>query len=871
MQGQIGYTEGRPEATDAPLDPVAPHIQSLRFLLRRICFPRAAARFALSAALTCVFLCSARQAVSLPTGSASAPAYSAARLTGATEAGARAIDFTGIDWLVKGEIAAGRIPGAVVLIGDADRVLYRRAFGYRARTPRPEPMTVDTIFDLASLTKVIATTTAVLQLVEDGRLGLDKSVGQYWSAFAGRGKAPITVRELLTHTSGLPADLDVARPWAGRRAALRLIEAERPRTPPGTRYLYSDINFIVLGELVRRISGMPLDDYCARRIFGPLGMSHTRFRPPASWRPRIAPTRLLDRVPVRGDVHDPTAARMGGIAGHAGLFSSADDLARFAQALLEGAELGGGMSRRPDVNQRLTAPNRVLTARMIRLMMHPERAGPVRFRGLGWDVAAPFVADRDALPPFGAFGHTGYTGTSLWIDPVSGLYLIVLTNRVYPDGRGDAQPLRRALAALLAASGHAPAPHPAMMTVSLRSAVSGGDSPEHGSWRTEQGGVESGVDVLVRDNFAELRGLRLGLITNQSGRAASGVRTVDLLKRAPDVRLVALFSPEHGLEGRLDRRVSDGTDISTGLPIYSLYGGVKRPTASMLEGLDALLFDVQDSGTRFFTYVTTMAYAMQAAARHGLRFFVIDRPDPIRADIVQGPLLDTGLESFTGFFPLPLRHGMTVGEIARLFNSEARIGAQLQVIAMRSYRRGAWYDETGLPWVPLSPNLRTVDEAALYPGVGMIEGANVSVGRGTDTPFEMVGAPWINSRELTRYLDRREIPGVRFVPERFVPSADRYAGRVCSGVRILLIDRSSLQAGRLGVELASALHRLYPQRFELEGTLSLIGSRSVLIDIERGKDPIAITHGWQQSLRTFRSIRRRYLLYPDTPSSSSGG
>lgn len=770
------------------------------------------------------------------------------------------IDSEGIAWIVQGEIAAGRIPGAVVLIGDENGVLYRRAFGYRARAPRLEPMTVDTVFDLASLTKVVATTTAVLQLIEQGELALDETVAHYWPAFGAGSKAPITVRELLTHTSGLPADLDLSRHWQGRSAALRLIEAQRPIWAPGTHYLYSDINFIVLGELMRRISGLPLDVYCAQYIFQPLGMADTRFLPPPDWRWRIAPTVLVHGRLLRGTVHDPTAGRMDGVAGHAGLFSTANDLARFARVLLRSAAVPSNHSTPPS-----PAEERVLTPETIRLMALPVQVGPDRFRGLGWDVAAPFAANRSALPSFGAFGHTGYTGTALWIDPVSGLYLIVLTNRVYPDGGGDAQPLRRALTALLAASDRS------QLVEAGPIAVPPGSELHARATGDELAGPWSGIDVLVHDDFAELRGLRIGLITNQSGRAATGERTVDLLRRASGVRLVALFSPEHGIEGQLDRRVPDGVDALTGLPIFSLYGAVKRPTDSMLEGLDALVFDIQDSGTRFFTYVTTMAYAMQAAAQRRLEFFVIDRPDPIRADVVQGPLLDATLESFTGFYPLPLRPGMTVGEIARLFNSEARIGAHLQVITMRGYRRDAWYDETGLPWVPLSPNLRTVEAAALYPAVGMIEGANVSVGRGTGTPFELVGAPWIDARQFARYLDRRGIPGVRFVPARFVPSADRYSGENCPGVRILLVDRGSLEAGRLGVELASALYRLYPERFEIGRTLSLVGSRSVLRAIEAGEDPVAIVRSWQPSLRTFRSLRRRYLLYPDTGTSSSDG
>ena len=762
------------------------------------------------------------------------------------------LDRDAIEWVVEREIDGGRIPGAVVLIGDRDRILYRRAFGHRALKPQPEAMTEDTRFDLASLTKVVATTTAALQLIEQGKLGLEDPVARYWPQFAAYGKAAITVRQLLTHTSGFPADLDLAQPWSGRDTALRLVASERPIAPPGTRYVYSDINFIALGKIVQRVSGVALDVYCRRHIFAPLGMSRTSFTPSPTEQARIAPTSFQHGHFLRGEVHDPTARRMGGIAGHAGLFSTADDLARFAQAILRDALAADGGS-----------PPRLLRPKTIALMSHPYWVAPNAARGLGWDLAAPFVVNRDAIPPAGAFGHTGYTGTSLWIDPVTGRFLIILSNRVHPDERGDARPLRSALADLLSSSTGVSTADLPYVTLASHS-----DELARNLSVSSTQKLASGADVLVADGFAPLKGLSIGLITNQTGVTAHGESTLEVLRKAPDVHLAVLFSPEHGLYGVADDRVRDSVDPATGLRVYSLYGAVRRPTDAMLEGLDALVFDVQDSGTRFYTYITTMAYAMEAAARKGLKFFVIDRPDPIGAGIVQGPMLEEDLRSFTGYFPLPLRHGMTVGELARMFNSEAGIGARLEVITMRGYRRGAWFDETGLPWVPPSPNLRTVREATLYPAVGMLEGANLSVGRGTDIPFQVVGAPWIEGRTLAGYLAGRDIPGVRFAPTRFVPAASDFAGKSCSGVRVLLVDRKSLDAGRLGVELASALYFLYPEVFEIDRTTSLVGSRSVLRAIKAGEDPVTIVRDWQPAVRSFLALRSRYLLYPDSGPAS---
>jgi uncharacterized protein YbbC (DUF1343 family) len=374
-------------------------------------------------------------------------------------------------------------------------------------------------------------------------------------------------------------------------------------------------------------------------------------------------------------------------------------------------------------------------------------------------------------------------------------------------------------------------------------------------------GVQTGADILAAEGFAPLKGLRVGLITNHTGLDRTGNRTIDLLHDAPGVKLAAIFSPEHGLYGIADEKVASGMEPGLDLPVYSLYGEVRRPTGKMLAGLDALVFDVQDAGARFYTYVSTMAYAMEAAARRSIPFYVLDRPNPITASAVQGPVMDPDLESFTGYFPLPTRHGMTVGELARLFNAENGIGADLHVVAMRGYRRGEWYDQTGLPWVAPSPNLRTLAEAALYPGVAMVEGANVSVGRGTDSPFELLGAPWIDGERLAAYLNGRKITGVMFQPTEFTPAESRFKDQLCHGVRVVLTDRDALDAPALGVEIVGALHRLHPADFQLDKTLGLVGARWVLQAIREDEDPRSIARRWQASLAAFQRLRAKYLLY----------
>jgi uncharacterized protein YbbC (DUF1343 family)/CubicO group peptidase (beta-lactamase class C family) len=750
-----------------------------------------------------------------------------------------------IGGIVRDEIAKGHICGAVILVGQGDTVVYRSAFGLRTVGSSPAAMAADTIFDLASLTKVVATTTAVMQLAERGKLDLDAPVFRYWPRFAATGKQDITVRDLLTHYSGLKADLKLRHRWSGYRTAMNMLVADRPLFPPGTHYLYSDENFEILGELVRRVSGLPLDVYCERNIFGPLQMKDTGFRPPVDEAGRIAPTQWQDGRPGLAMVNDPTARRMGGVAGHAGLFSSADDLATFARMLLNGGRLGGV---------------RILSRSSINEMTLPE-SPPTgeRLRGLGWDVGAPLATNRDELFPAGSFGHTGFTGTMIWIDPVRRVYVIVLANRTYPDGRGDAQPLRKRIVQLVS---EAMGPlEPAQVIASLPGLARYYPVAASANRKNANSKVATGVDVLAAEGFAPLRRRRIGLITNQTGRDAAGSADIDLFRSAPGVKLVAIFTPEHGLYGNRDEKIASGIDPASELPLFSLYGDVTRPTPAMLDGIDALVFDVQDIGTRFYTYLTTMAYAMETAAGQGIDFYVLDRPDPISAAVVQGPLLDRKLESFTGYYPLPVRYGMTIGELARMFNAENQIGARLHVIAMRGYQRADWYDDTGLRWIDPSPNLRSLTEAALYPGIALAEGANVSLGRGTNTPFEVAGAPWIDGQKLAAYLNRREIAGVTFEPADFTPLADRYKRQECHGVRIQLVDRDELNTPALGIELVSALYRLYPTKFQVDRTLGLIGSRRVLNAIKRGDDPRLIAREWQRPLRTFEHLRAKYLLY----------
>ena len=755
-----------------------------------------------------------------------------------------------VDSIVQEAIRDQQIPGAVVLIGHDGQVIYRKAFGERALEPRRESMSVDTIFDVASLTKVVATSIAVTQLVQRGQVRVNEPVAKYIPEFSENGKDEITVRELLTHHSGLPKDLDLSQPWEGRETALHMAYSAKPIFAPGSQFVYSDVNFIVLGALVERVSGMPLEEYCRKNIFLPLTMTHTRFLPPAAWLPKIAPTQFDEHDKMlRGVVHDPTARRMGGVAGHAGVFSTADDLAKFAQALLSGSAILS-----PLMVEKMTTPQQPPTSTVL--------------RGFGWDIDSPFSSNRGDLLPVGSFGHTGFTGTSLWIDPTTRTYIIILTNAVHPRGKGSAVALRSKIATAVAAA----LPLTVTEKDKLRwESITGYNEAQTAARRvsSRNGTVQAGIDVLEAHGFDVIRGTaakkKIGLLTNQTGVDSQGRRTIDVLSQAPGVSLDAIFSPEHGVTGTLDTtNVGNSRDEATGVTVYSVYGGTdaaRRPSLEILKTLDAVVIDIQDAGTRFYTYETTLGYFLEAAAKAGIEIIVLDRPDPITGSFVQGPMSDPGHENFTNYGLVPVRHGMTMGELAKLFNSERNINARLQVVPLEGWMRGDWYDSTGLGWINPSPNLRSLNEATLYPGVGMVEGANVSVGRGTDTPFELLGAPWINASELTQYLNARGISGVRFVPVSFTPSASNYAGQTCQGVNIIVVERNAFDAPQLGIELASALHKLYAAQFHLEKITDLLVNQSTYDAIAAGEDPRRIADGWREPLQKFQELRQKYLIY----------
>lgn len=711
----------------------------------------------------------------------------------------------------------GVFHSAVLVVARRGRVVVREAVG------RAHP---DTLFDLASLTKVVVTAPLVMQLVERGKLSLSHPIGRYLRWLRGTDKAGLTIEQLMLHTAGLPPVVYAGprtRPgqrvtlkdqWAKLRARIRRASI---RTKPGQRYRYSDLGYVLLGKLIERVTGLRLDVAARRRLLRPLGMCRAQYAP----RGRLL-RRVLSPWPGainKGVVYDPIAARMAGVSGHAGLFASADELVRYGLGLLGRSD----RHREP-----------ILSRRTVRVMVRPHRLPGGIWRALGWKVDRPFSVSRGHLSPR-AFGHTGYTGTSLWVDPVRQLVVVLLTDRTYRKPPRSVGPLRRRVHQL------------------VRGAVA---SPRGAS-------VSVGLDRLVARRFAPLRGLRVGLLTNRTAVDRRGRWIVDLLLKEKSVELAAIFAPEHGLAAALDRHLGDSSLQRGGrrIPVFSLYGRRRRPSVKSLHDLDALVFDVQTVGLRFYTYLATMGWAMEMAAEHKLRFFVLDRPNPLGGVAVEGPLSSRRPRTSTNYHPLPVRHGMTVGEIARLYNRERRIGARLTVIPMRGWERSMRFGDTGLRWIDPSPNIRSWRAPLLYAAVGLLESTKLAVGRGTADPFSWAGAPWVDAERWASLLNHRKLPGVYFVPTEFRPKSSRYRGRLCRGVRVLITEPKRFEPVRTGMEMAATLLKLHADDWDSSRLPRMLKHPPTMRLLLAGKPLRRALVSWRRDEARFRRLRRRYLLY----------
>jgi SSS family transporter len=743
-----------------------------------------------------------------------------------------------IDATVERSLARGEMAGCVVVVGRRDGIVFERAYGNRRVEPDVAPMTLDTVFDMASLTKPLAAATSVMILVERGEMRLQDKVADYFPEFSAHDKGDVTIEQLLVHSAGLIPDNSVDDYRDGWASAEPTICDLKLLTPPGTAFKYSDVGFILLGKIVEQVTGKPLDEFAKEEVYAKLGMADTGYLPPADLKGRAATTEQRDGEWLVGVVHDPRAALMGGVAGHAGLFSTAHDLAKHAQMMLGDGRLG-------DV--------RILGAATVSEMTRPRDVDGNK-RGLGWDMLSVYSRNRGETMSPQAFGHGGFTGTAMWIDPELDLYVIFLSNRLHPDGAGEVNNLAGRIGTIAAG---AIEPHQHAVWTGRLSDQSVAESAK------ARQPVRLGIDVLAADQFKLLEGKRVGLITNHTGCSSRGVSTAKLLHDAEGVRLIALFSPEHGIAGALDvSRIGDSTDESLQVPIYSLYGESRKPTSEQLAGIDTLVFDIQDIGTRFYTYIATMGLAMEAAAEAGKEFVVLDRPNPINGTSIEGPLRDDGRESFVAYHSIPVRHGMTVGELARMFAAERKLDLELTVIPTEGWRRSDYWHDTNLTWINPSPNMRSETEAVLYPGIGLLETTNISVGRGTDTPFEVIGAPWINERELADQVNRAIPTGVRVVPIRFTPTSSKFAGESCGGLNFVITDWNAFRSFDLGMVVAQALRSLYPNEWETKPYMKLLGSTNVYRRLTAGEDVSTILESVDEQVQEFRVRRAPFMLYP---------
>ncbi|MGE0640456.1 MAG: glycoside hydrolase family 3 N-terminal domain-containing protein [Thermoanaerobaculia bacterium] len=708
-------------------------------------------------------------------------------------AGFRAEGLAALDRVIERFVDAHAFPGAVIAVGRHGKLAHLRAFGRLTYDDDAPAARTDTIYDMASVTKVVVTTTLVMMMVDEGRLDLDAPVQSFLPGFVGRDKERVTVRHLLTHSSGIDWWAPLYRELHGKEEYLRRIEAMELVSEPGTKTMYSDLGILLLGEIVERVSGRTLDALAGERIFAPLGMTRTGYRPAASLVPEIAPTEIVAERGglVHGVVHDENAAGLDGVAPHAGLFSTAPDLARFAQMLL-----WHGVYDHHRFVKRATLDEFTRPANL------PEGSS----RGLGWDTKSPTGSSAGILFSPDSFGHTGFTGTSIWIDPTRDLFVVLLTNRVHPTR--DNHLIREA--------------RPAIHDAVVRALV---DAPPV---------VRVGLDRVDQGEDAILRGKRVGLVTHAAAVTVDGRSAIEVL-RGRGIDLVRLFSPEHGLRSRAaaGEKVASGTDPGTGLPVVSLYGDHRKPTPDDLAGLDTLVVDLQDAGVRFFTYSSTLLLCLEAAAEAGIEIVVLDRPDPLGGEYVAGPFADPRDElaaTFLSMAPGTLVHGLTLGEMARYANSLRVLPARLTVVPMAGWKRRMTWTDTGREWVAPSPNLRSAAAAVAYPGVALLEATNVSEGRGTDSPFLLFGAPWLDPGAV-----HVESPGFRLVPARFTPQGSpaapepKYRDQECRGFRVEVTDPTVADPWRLGLDLLAALSRLdgFAWLREGEALATLVGSRGL--------------------------------------------
>jgi len=715
-----------------------------------------------------------------------------------------------LDALLRDAVQQNLTPSAVLLVMRQGEKIYHNAQG---------DASLQSIFDLASLTKVVATTTSIAFLIDSNKLTFDTSLKKIFPGVYGRDKQDITIKQLLLHTAGFPPMV-----WPGKLTddlpiILRRIQKVKLLAAPGTHYRYSDVGFILLGEIVKAVSGQPLDQFAKNHIFHPLGMCSTQFFPKGMNSPQIVAAWPSEGK--IGEVYDPLAARMGGIAGHAGLFSTAEDLAILGQLLLN----RGNFEKKKFLSKNIV--NAMLSPRNLPLESDGVRA-------LGWDMSSTHAGCRGRLST-AAFGHTGYTGTSLWIDPEHQLIVILLTNRTHLKTPPDLTPLRQRI-------------HDVIVTHLIRMP----SKP-----------VRTGFDQLTATDRTFFDGKKIGLITNRAAVDKSGRWIGEWLLDQPNFTIQSIFVPEHGLSASLDQKIVDQRLLykKRTISVFSLFGDQRAPSVDSLNGIDLLLFDIPSVGVRFYTYLNTLGRSLEVAAHHKIPFVILDRPNPLGGEQIDGPVAFSDRQTSTNYHPLPIRFGLTMGELALLYNSEKKLGASIKIVRNSGWQRAMQFDAMNLPWRSPSPNIRSWLQALLYTGIGLLESTNLSVGRGTKTPFQWIGAPWLNSQSLSLAMNQANLAGVYFIPETNTPTATLFRKELCQGIRIIVTDPKKIDPIKIAISIMLWIRKHHVTDWNTDELYRLFHHPPTVQAILNGDSIENIVALWQAGLAQFQRVRTQYLLY----------
>lgn len=721
--------------------------------------------------------------------------------------------------VLREAVDESKVPGAVLCVGDLASIHFLGSYGDRQLIPNRRAAEIDTLYDLASLTKVVCTATAIMQLKERGQLSIEQSITDFVPL---RSLEQVTLKDLLTHTAGI---VPVERYFESMHSLEEILQdcsQNGIEHPVDYHHNYSDLGFMLLGKVLELVSGMGLDQYCRENIFQPLDMQRTAFNPSKSWKENCAPTEddsWRGRL-IHGEVHDENCSVIGGVSGHAGLFSTASDLANFCRGLLSGKLMKSETF-----------------AEMVAFGTKPLYP----WQGLGWQVDPWATKKTGFLPSRRAFGHTGWTGTSLWLDAETGLFSIVLSNSCHPDRLDrDSETLRRVV-------------HTAVGKEFYTTTNS-----------------HSGLDRLIRENFVRIRGKRIAVLTNHAAIDQSGRHILDVLPDCPDLKLERLYSPEHGIRGQAEAGEKvEGQESA--VPVTSLYGKQKAPTREELKGIQLFVVDLQDIGARYYTYMATMLRCVEACAKAKVPVLVLDRPNPLGGNVLEGPIAQE-TESLVSCSAIPIRHGMTMGELATWFaqNDLKKLRPKVTVNYLDSWQPYRWFPECNLPWRAPSPNMPSPETALLYIGTCLIEGTNMNEGRGTDTPFLIFGAPWLDAEAVLAELGDEDAPGLSLATETYTPRSipgkstnPKFLDTECRGIRLTITDAYAVRAFYTTVALLIAIRKHHSEDLEFVDMFSILaGGPDLLSRIQSGESVASITEAYATEVAEFESKRPR-LYDPD--------